>query len=121
MGGGAQKQGEVDMLIKNFVRRGILGLLFAAVTASANAQGQLKVTPNNPSPGERVAVEYSNPNRAGQTITVNISDGEGHSEQVQIPLDGAGKGSRNWVVPNWTWAIFSSLDADDVIVFVGGG
>jgi hypothetical protein len=110
------------MLMKNFVRRGILGLVFAVVTAAANAQGQLKVTPSAPVPGEAVTIEYSNPNLAGQKVTIRISDGglPPCTDSVEIQLDACGKGSRRWIVPNWTWVIFSSPNADDVIIFVGG-
>jgi hypothetical protein len=111
------------MLMKNFVRRGILGLVFAVVTAAANAQGQLKVTPSEPVPGQAVTIEYSNPAMAGMTITVDIDDGgcPPCTDHVNILLNAAGKGSVNWIVPNWSCASFNAPGAREVTIFIDGG
>jgi hypothetical protein len=110
------------MLMKNFVRRGIAGILFALVTAAVNAQGQLKVTPDNPAPGQCVTIEYSNPAMAGMTITVDIDDGgcPPCTDHVKIPLNAAGKGSVNWIVPSWYCAIFNAPQAAEVTILIGG-
>jgi hypothetical protein len=69
--------------------------------------------------GNNVDVTYKNPNRAGETIAINISNGDPISpiiETIQITLDDTGCGTRAWSVPtdtnNWTTAAFTGPDPD---------
>jgi hypothetical protein len=109
--------------MKNCVRKGILGLLMTALTAAADAQAGLKVTPRCPNAGETVSIEYSNPARAGQWVTVHIDDGGNPPtcESVSILLDAGGNGSAPWVVPAWCYASFNAPDVAEVSIFIGGG
>ena len=106
---------------QSFVRRGILGLVFALLTAAADAQGVLRVGSDSPTPGSTLSIDYTNPCKAGQRIDVKISDGAGTTVTVVIQLDAAGHGMGAWLVPAWMFAIFNAPDADEVTVCIGGG
>ena len=109
--------------MKNFVRRGIVGLFLAVLTAAVNAQAGMTVTPGSPSPGDTVTIEYTNPALAGQEISVHIDDGGIPPTVVcvKIRLDGAGKGKATWLVPAWCYASFNAPGVEEVTVFIGGG
>ncbi len=63
------------------------------------------------SPGDKANISYSDPSRAGQTITVDIDDGTfpvPETDSVQITLDAAGNGSTTWDVEDWDQANFNA-------------
>jgi hypothetical protein len=58
---------------------------------------------------------YSNPARAGQTITIKIVDtGNGRVVDVPMTLDANGNGSVAWAVP-LDWGVFATLEGPDSI------
>lgn len=60
----------------------------------------------NPSPvdaGKDLTIAFENPNLANQTVTIDISNGDGATTSVTIELDAAGKGSKKWTVPAIGW------------------
>src|SRR5688572_11186040 len=108
--------------MKNFVRRGFLVLMLAALSTTVHAQAELKVTPPTPAPGAVVTVEYSDPSKAGLTVTVQVSDNSfpvPRTSSVDIPLGADGKGRVQWTVPLlWLIAIFNAPDAEEVTVVI---
>lgn len=87
--------------------------LFTIIALAATATGQtLTVTPGPLSVGQEASIQYSNPSRAGEEITVEIHDGAGNPPaKVKIQLDENGEGSGTWTVPNWDVAIFEAPEA----------
>jgi hypothetical protein len=92
---------------------GITLLMALALTATATSQGSLTVTSGPLSVGQEASIQYSNPNKAGQVVRVEISDGgvNGVTQFVDIQLDESGTGSAKWAVPNWVAAEFNAPDA----------
>lgn len=92
---------------------GIALLTTLALTATAKAQGTLTVSPGPLSVGQQASIQYSNPDRAGQRVCVEISDGgvNGVTHFVYIQLDESGNGSTTWTVENWVAAEFRAPDA----------
>lgn len=64
-------------------------------------------TPDPASHGTTVTICYDDIARAGQTITVTISNGGGKALQKGIVLGADGKGCTTWVVPD-DWASFAA-------------
>jgi hypothetical protein len=111
--------------VKDFVRRGIACLVFAVLTAAVEAQASLKVTPNGPTPGQAVRIDYSNPAMAGRTVDILISDGcfpNPQTATVTITLDAVGNAVGGWTIPaGWSRAIFSAPGTDDVTIWIDDG
>lgn len=55
--------------------------------------------------GEDLEICFDNPALAGTSITVEISNGEGLTESVEITLDTDGHGCATWHVPATGWEI----------------
>ena len=91
-------------------KRGVVLLALALLGGLANAQ-KLAVNPDPLVAGGEAVIEYSDPTKAGQTVTVTIV-GPGFPapqvETVTIPLDAHGIGAVKWPVPHWPWALFEA-------------
>jgi hypothetical protein len=81
------------------------------LSVAAMAQAALTVGPSQLHVGDKALISYSDPTRAGQTITVNINSGgiglEPIVVQLTLHLDQSGKASTAWLVPDWFLANFS--------------
>jgi hypothetical protein len=93
----------------------MLGMLvFAAV---ASAQAVMTVTQGSLQIGQTIEITYSDPNRKGEVITVEIDDGSRPTPtivEVYVHLDQAGKGSVTWTVPAWRSAAFNAQGVDQI-------
>lgn len=89
--------------------RAVLSYVMACfLSALALAQATLSV-PENLVVGDDVTISYSDPARAGQTITVKITGGFPETtEYLDIHLDEQGRGSVTWTVPDWASAHFNA-------------
>ncbi|GAB4148564.1 MAG: hypothetical protein Fur0037_16870 [Planctomycetota bacterium] len=84
------------------VLSGLVGVLLFAL--AAKAQAVLKASSETPRAGQVITITYSDPGRAGDTITVEIDNGEVPKPtvvEVYIRLDQNGNGSTQWTVPDW--------------------
>ncbi|MBX3462274.1 MAG: hypothetical protein KF830_03815 [Planctomycetes bacterium] len=98
--------------------------LFAALAASLLAaspalaqSASLTVNPDVLTQGETAKIQYKNPSRANQAITVLIDNGSRRNPQtavVEIVLDAKGEGSATWPVPDWAGAKFNAPEATEV-------
>ena len=62
---------------------------------------------------------YEDGNKPNQTVTVDISDGEGDTDQIQITLDAGGKGQKDWTVPSgWAVVLLNGPDSAEHTVIV---
>lgn len=93
----------------------VCAVLSAATTA------QTLTVPNDLIAGRAITVRYSDPDRAGQTITVEI-DSAGFPSMIvverQVTLDDQGNGSFEWTVPEWLVANFNAPGVGEVTRFI---
>lgn len=95
-------------------------LLFAAM---ATAQAAMTVTAGVLQVGQQIEVTYSDPNRKGETIIVEVDDGTRPTPKVillYIHLDQHGKGSTTWTVPMWWSAGFNAPGVQEINRFIDG-
>ena len=59
-----------------------------------------KGTPTTSTPGTPIPVSYTNPDRAGQTVDIEIDDDAGNVTTVSVTLDDQGKGSFTHTPPS---------------------
>ena len=104
-----------------------LGLFVLSTLAMSAAPGPargLQVGPSILQAGGQANISYSNPARAGETVTVDINDNgfpETQTDQVQIELDENGEGSAKWDVPaGWGVAAFNAPDCPTVVRWILG-
>jgi len=101
--------------------RALVAIAFAILAPLSVAQ-VITVTPSGSvTGGETVTVGFSDPSRAGQTITIYVSNGEpppfDEEIEIKIELDVDGNGSAKWVADGgWEQAIFSGGEAARVTV-----
>ena len=75
----------------------------------AVAQGSFEGTPITVVPEGTLVIQYSDPSRANQQVTISIDDGGELSDEVQIQLDGQGDGDTEWGVPEeYDWIVYLS-------------
>lgn len=105
----------------------LLGMSMSATeTELAAPAASLNISPDPLTVGEKATITYSNPDRAGQTIIVDIDDGGVPTPKtsfVEITLDAAGDGSAKWTVPNWEGANFQApgVGTQTVVILPAGG
>jgi hypothetical protein len=107
------------MSIPSFCRRAAaFTLALASVLGHAVAQTISVGNGGSVSVGQTPSVTYHDPSRANQTIAVTItSSGPTPTAQEHfITLDGDGRGSFTWTVPNWTKAYFNAPGASELSV-----
>tara|TARA_R110002072_G_scaffold269796_3_gene429144 strand:+ start:3581 stop:4006 length:426 start_codon:yes stop_codon:yes gene_type:complete len=73
--------------------------------------------------GSTISVGFSDPNQAGATVTITVSNdlpGPLHEEtQLEIQLDADGKGSVSWdVASDWDQAVLFGGGASEMLVYV---
>jgi hypothetical protein len=89
----------------------VLGLVGLFSFSGFAAAQQLTVSPTPLVPGEKATVSYSDPKRAGETVTVTIDDGGlpvPSVVELYVRLDQNGVGSVSWDVPRWLVANFGA-------------
>ena len=75
----------------------------------AVAQGSFEGTPINVVPEGTLVIQYSDPARANQQVTISIDDGGEASDTVEIQLDSQGNGDTEWGVPEeYDWIVYLS-------------
>ena len=108
------------MSIPAFCRRVAAAFTFTLASLLGHAGAQTISVGNggSVSVGQTTDVSYHDPSRANQTIAVTItSPGPNPTTVTQIViLDGDGRGSFLWTVPNWTKAYFNAPGATEVSV-----
>lgn len=98
----------------------LASLVFTAAPALAQnetSDPSLTVNPDTLQAGETATINYSNPEMAGETVTVEVDNGDPvnpETDSVEIPLDANGNGSADWPVPDWPVAKFNAPDAPEV-------
>jgi hypothetical protein len=105
--------------------KGLAVCLLGALLCLAAGPGSARftVTPDGLWAGSTATISYSDPNLAGKTILVEITDCGVPTQQeayVTIQLDANGNGSATWSVPEagWTEARFSAPEAGEVCLFI---
>lgn len=86
-------------------------LLLAAVTSlfGAALSAQKLLVEDRLTAGSDTVITYSDPGRAGTTITVKVDGGYPPiTVEIQIHLDEHGQGSVTWTVPDWYSAHFNA-------------
>ena len=69
--------------------------------------------------GAELVIDYSNPARANETISVTVGDGAGHEQQVDIVLDANGHGQHGFIVPSgWFGVTLNFVDSAEHVVSV---
>ena len=89
----------------------------------SNGSSTLTVTPEVVSAGDPITITINNPTMGGQTATVEVDNGDGDTETVEIQLDEHGKGSKQWTVPDsgWTVVNVNMVGESEITVIVEGG
>ena len=95
----------------------------AYILATGGVEGAISLeVPGTLHQGEETTVNYSNPDLAGQTVTIDVDDGGTQTDQIQITLDANGNGTGTWVPPSgWDLANFNAPDAQEVTKGVHSG
>ena len=93
-------------------------LTLTSILAAASAQTITVGNGGSVSTGQTATVSYHDPGRANQTVAVTISSpGPNPTAQEHfLTLDGDGRASFMWTVPNWTKAYFNGPGANEVSV-----
>ena len=108
------------MSIPSFCRRvtAAFTLVLASMLGHAGAQTITVGNGGSVSVGQSPDVTYHDPSRANQTIAVTItSPGPNPTTETHfLTLDGDGRGTFQWTVPNWTKAYFNAPGASEVSV-----
>ncbi len=84
----------------SLARLGQSVLAIVIFAGAAAAQGTLTVPEGVLISGTTVSIEFCDPDRAGDVVTIDIDDGSGVIETLLIQLDEGGCGSVDWVVPS---------------------
>jgi len=101
--------------MRHFSRVAFFSVIAGLLAPGAFAQ-VLKV-PEKITRGDKITIEYSDAGRAGETILLEIDNGAFPVPQrVEIPitLDSSGKGSVDWVVLSWDFALFNAPGVREV-------
>lgn len=65
----------------------------------ADEDQRFSINPDPPTAGQNVDITYTNADLAGDTVTITISNGEGHSEPRQINIGSNGVGTTTFPIP----------------------
>ena len=84
----------------SFARLGQSVLAIVVFAGAAAAQGTLTVPQGVLDSGTTVSIGFCDPERGGDVVTIEIDDGSGVIETLDIELDEDGCGSVDWVVPS---------------------
>ena len=87
-------------------KRFALSAIGALVLAAAAPAQKLEVGPDALTAGGEASVGYEDPSKAGETVLVEIDNGDPSNllyDNVLVYLDGNGKGSATWDVPEGGW------------------
>ena len=100
----------------SLVRGAFVAVMMGMLTVAASAQGTISV-PDRLLEGSTVTIGFSDPDRANQTVIIEIDDGSlptPNTQELVIHLDANGNGTAEWTVPNWDWASFNTKGAQEV-------
>ena len=84
----------------SLARLGQSVLAIVVFAGAAAAQGTLTVPAGVLISGTTVSIGFCDPDRAGDVVTIDISDGRGQIDTLHVQLDENGCGSVDWVVPS---------------------
>lgn len=111
------------MLLRTYLATAVAAFLFAG--QPADHQGpSMSVSPIPPSTGSPATVSYSDPSKAGQTITVDVDNGSSRNPEtdtIVIELDANGEGSATWQVPDWGSASFNAPGVPEISTVILNG
>jgi hypothetical protein len=109
-----------ESVMLSFARAPFVALVMALFCVKASAEASLSVA-NNLVTGSMTTISYSDPGKAGQTVTVEIDNGHPTNpvtQKVTIQLDAQGNGSRAWLVPSWEVVNFNAAGCSEETRFV---
>jgi hypothetical protein len=89
------------------------------VVAQDQPQGVIEVDASVIRVGDTVHITYSNPDKAGETVVVKITNGDRRNPEtiyLEAHLDEYGQATFAWDVPDWRIALISAPDTATVIV-----
>jgi hypothetical protein len=89
---------------------GAVDLAVVIAPAELGPGGKITV-PGQLMGGSEVTINYDNPSRPNQSITIEIDSGMGDVQTVVIETDANGSGSAQWTVPSWDGAVFNGPEA----------
>ena len=101
------------MSFRNCVAATVAAVIFTASSALAQT---LTVSPDPLQQGQNASINYSDPNRAGETITIEVDNGmviNPKTDTIEITLDSSGNGSTQWRVPDWDMANFNAAGVNE--------
>lgn len=75
-------------------------------------------SPSPVSAGSTLTICFSNPALANTTVTIQLTNGEGASDSIEITLDAEGHGCKGWTVPQWDLVTMSQSTSADHTVAV---
>jgi hypothetical protein len=91
------------------------------VVAQDQPQGVIEVDASVIRVGDTVHITYSNPDKAGETVVVKITNGDRRNPETfyfDLVLDEFGQASLTWDVPDWRYAIVDAPDTSPAIVLI---
>jgi len=98
-----------------------IALLATLVLSTLAAAQQIIVPAGILTAGQTIDVGYQDAGRANGSVTITVDNGDPLDPQridLEVKLDGNGKGSASFTVPNWWSATFNGGTAKEVTRFV---
>ncbi len=94
--------------MRTWVKAVLGAIVWGAMSVAAAAQ--TLTVPKAPVIGTGITIGYSDPGRAGETITIEIDNGGSVPIVVElsVTLDENGNGTVEWMVPDWMGANFNA-------------
>lgn len=95
----------------------VAAALAPGLAAQKTAQPSLQLSSDVLAVGKTVTVVYSNPDKAGETVVVEVDNGmrEGTElRSIKLRLDANGVGRAVWDVPEWWGANFNAPGVAEV-------
>jgi len=96
--------------------------VFLGLAGAARAQGDITV-PDGMTAGDQIDITYSNSDRAGQTVTVKLDNGDPFDPEVltlEVTVSANGVGTVTWTIPSWKLVNLNAPDASEVTRAIGG-
>ena len=91
-------------------------MAFGLLAIPLSAQGRITLSAEVLRAGTIVPITYTNPNRAGTPVVIDIDNGMRHNtvrQKLTVYLDENGVGVGYWEVPEWFGVNFNAPDAPE--------
>lgn len=95
----------------------VVALFAPLVLSSLVAAQQIDVPSGALTAGKTIEVGFRDPSRANGTVTITVDNGDPldpQSVDIEVKLDGSGRGSTSFTVPEWWSATFNGGGAKEV-------